>query len=203
MTGIRGAPPGRAGVLWLRRRLALARRGSDVLCRKVAMLAAERERLRQRARVTGRDLAEADAAARTWLRRAAVLDGADAFAAAAADATPLVVHPRWTVLLGVRCAAPPDQPEPGEVGCPPPAGGAALHGAAAAYRSAAAAAVRHAAAVHALTSVEAALTVTRQRVRALDRRWIPRLEAALGATDAQLAELESADAVRRRRAARP
>ncbi|WP_432826545.1 V-type ATP synthase subunit D [Dactylosporangium sp. CA-092794] len=198
MSAVRGLPPGRAGLLWLRRRLLTARRGSDVLRRKLAMLTAQRDRLRERADRTGRDWAAADATARTWLARAAALDGADAFAAAAADAPPLTVVPRWTMLLGVRCADTP-QVRPGVPADPP--GGAALLEAATAYRAAAEAAVRHAAAAQALAAADAALSVTRQRVRALDRRWIPRLESALAATQAQLAELEAADAIRRRQAA--
>ncbi|MEU7872114.1 V-type ATP synthase subunit D [Dactylosporangium sp. NPDC049140] len=198
MSGVRGAPPGRAGALWLRRRLAVARRGSDVLRRKVAMLTAQRQRLRERADATGLELVRADATARTWLRRTAALDGADAFCAAAADAPPLTFVPRWITLLGVRCAEPPDLPG---AGAPPMAsGGAALAAAVAAYRDAAATAVRHAAAMHALISVETALSAARQRVRALERRWIPRLEAGLAATESQLAELEVADTVRRIRA---
>jgi V/A-type H+-transporting ATPase subunit D len=69
----------------------------------------------------------------------------------------------------------------------------------AAYREAAQAAVRHAAAASALQTVEAELTATRQRVRALEHHWIPRLESGLTAARLQMDELEAADAARRRR----
>jgi V/A-type H+-transporting ATPase subunit D len=165
------------------------------------MLAGQREPLRERAATSGQELARTDAAAQTWLRRATILDGADAFAAAAADATRPVVRTHWTMLLGVRCAQPPEVLGDHD-GCrPPPCGGAALAATVSAHRGAVAAAVRHAADVQALTAVDAALATTRQRVRALERRWIPRLEGALAAAEAQLAELEAADAIRRLRRA--
>ncbi|MET7426329.1 V-type ATP synthase subunit D [Dactylosporangium sp. NPDC005555] len=101
-----------------------------------------------------------------------------------------------TLVMGVRCAQPPDvrlQP-PGWA----PTGGAALAEATAAYRAAALAAARHAAAAAALRAVGDELARTRRRVRAVERHWVPRLEAALAAVVLQLAELEAGEAASRR-----
>jgi vacuolar-type H+-ATPase subunit D/Vma8 len=68
-----------------------------------------------------------------------------------------------------------------------------------AYRRALTAAARHAAVVAAVAAVESEIATTRQRVHALERRRIPQLEAAAARVRLQMAELEDADAVRRRR----
>jgi V/A-type H+-transporting ATPase subunit D len=201
MTAPSGAPPGRAGVLWLRHRLQVARRGRDVLHRKLTMLTAQRQRLRDRATRTARDWAAADRAARRWLARTAALDGAEAFRLAA-ESTTMSVVPHWSTMMGVRYAEPPEVVQACEPADRPVAGGAALAQTVAGYRDAAQAAVRHAAAASALEAVETELTVTRQRVRALEHHWIPRFESGLTAARLQMDELEAADAVRRRRAAR-
>jgi V/A-type H+-transporting ATPase subunit D len=61
--------------------------------------------------------------------------------------------------------------------------------------------VRHAAATAAASTVDAEVTATRQRLRAIEDRWIPRLHAALAEVELALDELEHADGVRLRRAA--
>ncbi|GAA0815694.1 V-type ATP synthase subunit D [Spirilliplanes yamanashiensis] len=193
-----GAPPGRAGVLWLRRRLAAADAGAGLLTRKLVMLTAEARR---------RD-AEAHAAEDRWralaaeagrrLERAGMIDGDAAVTAAGGPAT---VDVRWATLLGVRypatatCAAPARPPGAA------PAGGSAALQAEAAVRAALPAAARCAAAARAAAEIDREVTLTRQRLRALQRRWIPRLAAALRSVQAQIEEAEAADAVRRRWAA--
>lgn len=64
------------------------------------------------------------------------------------------------------------------------------------------AAASYAAARAAARAVGAEAVRTRQRVRALRRHWIPRLEAALDRADTALEQAEHEDAVRRRWAAR-
>lgn len=49
-----GVPPGRAGRLWLRRRLAAAERAVELLERKLRILRAEQDRLALLAQRTGR-----------------------------------------------------------------------------------------------------------------------------------------------------
>ena len=73
--------------------------------------------------------------------------------------------------------------------------------AAAAHRSALAAAVRHAAAQRAVLLVSAELAATRTRQRAVEKRWVPRLENELLAIRRQLGEQELEEGLRLRWAA--
>jgi V/A-type H+-transporting ATPase subunit D len=186
-------PPGRAGLLWLRHRLGVARRGLDLLQRKQVILLQEAHRLRMLREVTGREWRDADREGRRRLVRAAALGGDRAVRLAVPSAR-AVLKPRWTSVIGVAVPAEPvlALPDPDEGAAP----------AAAAYRRALAAAARHAAVAAAHTAVEDEITITRQRVQALERRWIPQLETASAGIQLQMAELEDADAVRRRRALR-
>jgi V/A-type H+-transporting ATPase subunit D len=194
---LRRIPPGRAGLLWLRHRLAVAHRGLDLLQRKQAILLQEAQRLRMLSDVTRREWREADAEARAWLLRAAATGGARAVRHALPGEA-ATITPRWTSVIGVRCAADP------VVLLPDACDGAvfrspALAEAVAGYRRALPAAARHAAASASYAAVRAEVTATRQRVRALERRWIPQLESAMAVVRLQMAELEDADAIRRRR----
>jgi V/A-type H+-transporting ATPase subunit D len=191
-------PPGRAGLLWLRHRLTVARRGLDLLRRKQMVLAKELERLREEVVSTGEAWRLADAHGRLWLVRGAAVGGTDAVRAAL-PATPAVVTPHRTTVVGVSCPTEPDVQLPAPDRDAAPAS-PAIEAATAAYRRALPAAARHAAAVAAVGAVEAEMVTTRQRVHALERRWIPRLETATARLRLQMAELEDADAVRRRRA---
>lgn len=183
-------------MLWLRHRLDLTRHGSTVLRRKLTLLAGERERLRRRRAETARDWAAADDTARGWLQRATMLDGLE-MVDAAAEVPVADLTMRWATVMGVRYPQEPSvrvPPRPAELPAP---GGAALVQAAAAYREAVQAAARHAAATAALAAVEAEIAATRRRVRALDRHWIPALEADLAARTLELAEREASDNARR------
>ncbi|MGI5466604.1 V-type ATP synthase subunit D [Streptomyces sp. CA-132043] len=100
--------------------------------------------------------------------------------------------------MGVRhpasavCVVPPLQ----ESSATP--GNTALIHARAAYAAAVRAAAEHAVARIAAEAVGAEARATRQRVRALRRHWIPRLEAALARLELALEQGEHEDAVRRR-----
>jgi V/A-type H+/Na+-transporting ATPase subunit D len=63
--------------------------------------------------------------------------------------------------------------------------------------------VQHAAATEALRVLEAEALATRYRPRAIEDRWIPRLEQALAEVTLALEEQELADAARLRRAVTP
>jgi len=63
------------------------------------------------------------------------------------------------------------------------------------------AAARHAAALTALRTIEAELLATRRRLRAVEDRWIPRLESTLARIRLALDEQERAEGVRLRWAA--
>jgi V/A-type H+-transporting ATPase subunit D len=105
------------------------------------------------------------------------------------------VRIRWGSTMGATY--------PTEAACrlpdgPVTAGTSALHGAALAHGEAATAAVRHAADRRALEVVRRELSVARRRQRAIERRWIPRLESALVRLELSLAEEEREDIVRAR-----
>ena len=70
-----------------------------------------------------------------------------------------------------------------------------------AHRSALTAAVRHAAAARAVLLVSAELAATRTRKRAVEKRWVPRLEGQLLAIRRQLDEQEREEGLRLRWAA--
>jgi V/A-type H+/Na+-transporting ATPase subunit D len=72
-----------------------------------------------------------------------------------------------------------------------------------AHAAALEAAVRHAAAAEALRVIEAETLATRYRLRAIEDRWIPRLEQALTEVTLALEEQELADAARLRLAVGP
>ena len=186
-------PPGRAGRLWLTRRLQVARRGADLLDRKLRILQAELDRAarpRRRPPRSGTAAAEAE----RWLLRAAMLGGQRAVRLAA-DGQP-------------ADGDDPLSPSPWESATPPSAtcvipaaatwDGPALAAARQAHRAALAAAVQHAAAAEALRVIEAETLATRYRLRAIKDRWIPRLEQALAEVTFALEEQELADAARLR-----
>lgn len=194
--GIR-VPPGRAGRLWLDGRLAVARRGADLLDRKLRILRAELAVRQSAANRAEADWARCRAEADRWLIRAGLLAGQRALRLAASG-QPAQIEISYTVTMGVR--------HPVDATCviPPPDGGAgpALTGARQAHGAALTAAVRYAAAAEALRLIEAETVATRYRLRAVRDRWIPRLEQALTEVTAAIEEQELADAARLRRAAR-
>ncbi|MEU6379861.1 V-type ATP synthase subunit D [Streptomyces sp. NPDC046909] len=194
-------PPGRAGRMRLRHSLEVARRGADLLDQKLRILRARHEEL-LRAERTARDhwherLREAE----TWLRRGLLLGGEESLESPHPE-RPAELEIAWTSTMGVRhpraasCTVPerdPDAPAPPNTGL--------IH-AEAAYAEAVRAAAEYAVARAAARAVGAEVLSTRQRVRALQRHWIPRLEQALARADLALEQSEHEDAVRRRWAAR-
>jgi V/A-type H+/Na+-transporting ATPase subunit D len=191
-------PPGRAGRLWLTRRLQLARRGADLLDRKLRILQAELARFRE---AQARAAAEWDrccADAERWLLRACLLGGERAVRLGADGQLATVTIP-YTVTMGVRHPASP--------ACLSPAGltwdGPALAQTRQAHAAALAAAVQCAAAAEALRVLEAEALATRYRLRAIEDRWIPRLGQALAEVTLALEEQELADAARLRLGVRP
>jgi V/A-type H+-transporting ATPase subunit D len=197
MTGGLAHPPGRAGRMWLERRLDVARRGADVLDRKLRILQVELERLRAATTRTGQDWDICCAAADRWLLRAALLGGQRAIRLAAAD-RPADVQISYAVTMGVR--------HPAGATCRPAAGpgrwaGPAVTEAGQAHQRALAAAAAHAAATAALQIIEAEALATRYRLRAIKDRWIPRLEQARVEVAFAIDEQERADGARLRLAA--
>ena len=200
MTLLRRTPPGRAGRLWLRRRLRTAEQGREQLDRKLRILLPELEARRAAADGRRAEWGTTCAQAETWLLRAALLGGQDALRCAAA-AAPARVEISWITRMGLRypddaaVVGPAQQPATGAVV------NAATGPAREAARAALEAGVRTAAAEEAVRRLEAEVEATRRRLRALDERWLPSLRAALVGLELSLAQAEQEDALRLRRAA--
>lgn len=191
-------PPGRSGRIWLVRRLETARRGADLLDRKLRILQGELTRLQAAAAEAGARWAQRDADARSWLLRAALLGGERALRLAD-DGQAADVRVSFATAMGIRypkttaCTIPPavtwDSP--------------VVAGARQAHRAALAAAAQHAAATAAVRMVDDEVRATRYRLRAIQDRWIPGLEQALAEVTFTIEEQERADAARLRLAAVP
>lgn len=195
-------PPGRAGRLRLRHRLAVAERGADLLEHKLRALTAElAERRTALAEAERRWQAQA-ARARAWDDRAAVLGGRSAFDAALLSA-PALVTITWRTSMGVRVPAAGRCDLPGRRPRDPTPDGAALILSEAGFRQAVPAAVQAAVEQAAVRDLQAAVTATRRQVRALRRHWIPTLAAALAAVEAGLEQADHEDTVRRTAWAEP
>ncbi|WP_458247699.1 V-type ATP synthase subunit D [Streptomyces sp. MAI_2237] len=194
-------PPGRAGRMKVRHSLDVARRGADLLDQKLRILRARHETLLAAEETARTAWHERLREAETWLRRGLLLAGDEALEAPA-PVRPAEIDIVRTSTMGVRhpetarCALPQREPD-----TPAPANTALIH-AEAAYAEAVRAAAGHAVARAAAREVGAEVLRTRQRVRALQRHWIPRLERALARADAALEQSEHEDAVRRRWSAR-
>ncbi len=190
-------PPGRAGRLWLTRRLQVARRGAGLLDRKLRILQAELGRFREAEARTAAEWGRCCADAERWLLRASMLGGERAVRLAA-DSRPATVTIPYTVTMGVRHPASPVCDIPASVTWDGPA----MTRTRQAHAAALEAAVQHAAAAETLL-VEAETLATRYRLRAIEDRWIPRLEEALAEVTLALEEQELADAARLRLAVSP
>jgi V/A-type H+/Na+-transporting ATPase subunit D len=190
-------PPGRAGRIWLVRRLATARRGADLLDRKLRILQIELARLQAAAAQTAADWDQCQADAQTWLLRAALLGGERAIRLAG-DGQTADVRVSYVTTMGIR------HPETAACTIPPTAtwDSPVVASARQAHRTALEAAARHAAATAAVRLVDDEVRATRYRLRAVQDRWIPRLEQALAEVTFTIEELERADAARLRLAAR-
>jgi len=186
-------PPGRAGRLWLQRRLETARRGADLLDRKLRILQGELARLRESATQAAAEWDRCQADADHCLLRAGMLDGQRAIRLAA-DSSFADVTISYATTMGIRFPAGATCTIPPPTAWDSPALTAARH----AQRAALTAAVRHAAAAQALRVIEAEAAATRYRFRAVKDRWIPRLEQALGEVTFAIEEQERADAARLR-----
>jgi V/A-type H+-transporting ATPase subunit D len=181
------------------RRLLMARHGAALLDRKRQIMTDELERLQLHA---DRLRLEWDACARdaaVWLQRATALDGHEGIR----GASPTVraqVDVQWGGAMGVTY--------PEDASCsmpaPPRAGGSsALSYATLAHRTAALAATRLAAVQRAVLLVSTELRATQARQRAIENRWIPRLDEQLRTIRRRLDEQELEEALRLHWAAEP
>jgi V/A-type H+-transporting ATPase subunit D len=184
---------GRAGRLALSARLAASRRAVELLDRKQRALAGELEGLEL---VTARSAEAFEARARTasnWLRRSVGLDGQGGLLAAV-PAGRAEVTIGYDVTMGVRHPTRTEvRPAAGD-----PAGSSALTFTVQAHREALTAAVQLAAAQRGVALLTAELVLTRQQQRALETRWIPRLERQAAELEQRLDEVEREENLRLR-----
>ncbi|MDJ0322698.1 V-type ATP synthase subunit D [Cryobacterium sp. PH31-AA6] len=188
---------GRSGKVRLEQRLITARRGAALLDRKQHIMTDELDRLQLHADGIRHEWEDRARDAAVWLRRAAALDGRERIEAAA-PVEPAVVEIHWGGAMGVTYPEDADcrLPDATEHG-----GSSALSYARIAHRSALAAAVQHAAVQRAVLLLSTELTATRTRQRAVENRWIPRLEERLSAIQRKLEDQELEEGLRVRWAA--
>jgi len=191
------APPGRAGRLWLVRRLEIARRGVEVLDQKRQTLLREQQRLSEGLARSGREWKSKAREAAEWNDRALAIAGERRLRLAARHAAGRCeVEVEWRNALGtlfpagasVRLGLAPDFVALG--------GGSVVALAASAHVDATVAAADYAAARAAHDAITAELTATTRRQRAIERRWIPEHEAALHLLELALDEREREDIAR-------
>ncbi len=194
MTGPRlFVPPGRAGRLRLERRLQVARRGADLLDRKLRILQRGLPRLRADAAQAARDWERCAGEADRWLVRAALLGGQRVIRLASNDVR-ADIDVSYAATVGVRhpaaCTCTFSSPEGWA--------GPAVAEARRVHQAALQAAARSAAASAALRIMEAETAATRLRLRAVRDRWIPLLEQARAEVMLAIDEQERADGARLR-----
>jgi V/A-type H+/Na+-transporting ATPase subunit D len=193
------APPGRAGRLWLERRIEVARRGADVLDQKRQTLLREQQRLLVRLVETAELWDRRSGEASEWNDRALAIAGPRRLRLAALYRRGHAeVTVEWRSALGtsfpgettVRQPSPPDFVALG--------GGSSVALAAHSHSEALGAAAAHAAVRAAYEAITRELAATTRRLRAIERRWIPEHESALHRLELVLEERELEDAVRAR-----
>jgi V/A-type H+/Na+-transporting ATPase subunit D len=190
-------PPGRAGRVWLVRRLDIARRGAELLDRKRQALLREQARIRSEAAEARHAWEKAAAQVTLWAARASMLDGAGRLELLARYAQePASLQVSQSNLMGARI------PSVEGIAVPDPPPLSALGGSSAAVLLARAcgeatrAAARHAVAQRAEEEVSAELGRAARRLRAVQERWIPQHEQALARLDLALDESQREQAAR-------
>lgn len=195
MGDLRQLPAGRAGRLWLRRRLGVARRGVDLLDHQLRILRLEQERLRLQVEKTEAAWLDSCREAEQWLLRGAIVGGQREIRLATEPAA-AQLEVRFSTVMGVRYPVDATVVPPQRSPSARPAGGTGLVLAIDAYRAAVQAAVRHAVADTARRIVEAEVVEVGRRKRAISDRWVPRLEAALHDLTERLEDQERDELVR-------
>lgn len=189
-------PPGRAGRLWLVRRLEIARRGAELLDRKRQALLREQARVRIEAAEARREWEAAAAEVTLWTARAWMLDGTGRLELLARYVEgPASLEVSQSNLMGARL------PSVQRITIPDPPPLSALGGSSATVLLARAcceatrAAARCAVALRAEQEVAAELGRAARRLRAVQERWIPQHEQALARLDLALDESQREQAV--------
>lgn len=192
-------PPGRAGQVKLRRRLATAHRGIDILSRKQRLLADERDRRLPQAASARTAWEDACTGAELWCSRSLRMGHRSQIVLVAAQiSSPATVRVDWRNVMAVSI--------PGNTSCDFPdfglagasGGTSATDRAVVALADALEKAAEHAAIQRALANIDAELLQTRRRLRLLERRRLPELELALRGSRNRLEQSEREDTLRLR-----
>lgn len=197
MSRLRGQPPGRAGLMWLQRRVGLAHHAASRLDQKLRILRTEQAAFALRLQRTGPAWEQACVEAETWLLRAALLGGQEGVRPPAGLLL-AEVRIALTAAMGTTypahgtCVLPDPDPRLADMAS------AALVEAIAAHRWALESAVQHAVASAAKRAIDTEVVATRQRLRGVHDRWVPRLEAAISELRFALDEAEHAEGIRLR-----
>lgn len=196
-------PPGRAGQVWIRRRLETARRGIDILSRKQRLLAVERERREPQAAATRAAWIDACAGAELWCARALRIGHHHQIAMVAAHVgAPATITVDWHNVMAVSIPESARCEFPDLVLASASGGSSATDRAVDALADAVEKAAAHATVQRALANIDAELLQTRRRLRLLERRRVPQLERALRASRERLEQSEREDTLRLRWARR-
>lgn len=196
-------PPGRAGQVWIRRRLETARRGIDILSRKQRLLAVERERREPEAEAARKAWIEACAEAELWCARALRIGHEHQISIVAAHlGAPASLTVEWHNVMAVSIPAGPRCEFPDLARASASGGSSATDRAVSALAHAVERAAAHATVQRALANIDAELLQTRRRLRLLERRRLPQLERALRASRERLEQNEREDTLRLRWARR-
>ena len=202
MTTMRGQPPGRAGRLWLERRLGVATRGGDLLEQKLRILIAEEQRFALLSERTEREWVAAVRDLDVWLLRAGLTSGQRGLRLAS-PSSQATAEVHWRLTMGVKYPVEATCEIPEIEASDPVPDSTALLRARSAARRAVRAGVDHSVAAAALAAVSVEIAATRRQVRAVHRRWIPSLESARRTLATTLDDQEHDEAVRLRWAIHP
>lgn len=181
--------------MWLRGRVAFARRSLELLDRKQLLLRQELQRLTARLDAARRQWIESCTEADQWGLRAAALGVADVAFASVSVAGRSGVDVPWHNTMGVWH---PGDPECDAAVLSPAesaAANAAVAPAARAYREALQAAAAYAAVERSWSVLSQELRETERRRRAIERRRLPALEESLRRLELRLDELEREERV--------
>lgn len=191
----------RAGQVELRRRLAVARRGIEVLSRKQRLLRAELDALLPVAAGADADWRRAWSEATGWADRALRISHHRQLALVEAEVPRRAsVQVAWIDVMNAWVPRDMQCDLPGTVRAAGLASSAASDRAIECLRIAVEAAAHHAALERATSSLGSELVRTARLVRLLERHRIPELERALTEVGAHLEEAEREDSVRLLRA---
>lgn len=198
---LRGLPPGRAGRMWLTRRLGLAERGAELLERKLQILRSEEQAYTLLQEQTQAEWDAAMGQLDLWTLRATLAGGQRGLLMAIGP--PATAEIAWRLTMGVRYPSRAECRTPARpISAPPPDSTALLHATEAARR-AVQAGVDHAVAVAALSAVQTEIGATSRQLRAVRERWLPRLASARAALTTTLDDQEHDEGTRLRWAADP